>query len=95
MKSSKSNNDWWGELSISQKHLLQKGLDDIDKGKVLSSSEFWNKLRMAEKKGWEVVYWMQSLNNALEIVGNLPRIFSQKEVDNFYLTIADFEKNIS
>jgi len=50
---------------------------------------------MAEKKGWEVVYWMQSLNNALEIMGNLPRIFSQKEVDNFYLTIADFEKNIS
>lgn len=45
LKSSKSGDDWWDELSISQKRLLQKGLDDIDKGNVVSSSEFWNKLK--------------------------------------------------
>jgi hypothetical protein len=45
LKSSKSSDDWWDELSISQKELLQKGLDDIDKGNVVSSSEFWNKLK--------------------------------------------------
>ncbi len=45
LKSSKSSDDWWDELSISQKQLLQKGLDDIDKGNVVSSSEFWNKLK--------------------------------------------------
>lgn len=45
LKSSSSNDDWWDELSISQKQLLKNGLEDIDKGNVISSSQFWKTLK--------------------------------------------------
>ena len=91
LKSSKAKEDWWDELSISQQKMIRNGMDDIENGNVISSSQFWNKL----KNGWEkrlvVEYSTQSLNNATEIVAYLRRQFTQKEVDNFYQALTDFE----
>lgn len=44
LKSSKADKDWWDELSISQQQLIKEGIDDIENGNVISSSQFWNKL---------------------------------------------------
>jgi hypothetical protein len=44
LKSSKANQDWWDELTISQQRLIKNGIEDIDRGSVLSSSQFWNAL---------------------------------------------------
>lgn len=45
LKKSKSKNDWWDELSENQKEILQNGIDDIDNGNVISSTEFWKELK--------------------------------------------------
>lgn len=45
LKSSEANEDWWDELSTSQKQLVEKGIADIERGNVISSSHFWNKLK--------------------------------------------------
>lgn len=45
IKGSKSKNDWWDELSENQQMMLQNGIDDIENGKVISSTQFWNELR--------------------------------------------------
>lgn len=45
LRSSDSSEDWWDKLSISQQKLIREGIDDIQKGSVISSSQFWNKLK--------------------------------------------------
>lgn len=45
LKRSSSNEDWWDELSISQKQQIKNGLDDIEIGDVISSSQFWKQLK--------------------------------------------------
>jgi hypothetical protein len=45
LKSSKSKEDWWDELSESQQKMLQNGIDDIEAGNVISSTQFWNGLK--------------------------------------------------
>ncbi len=45
LKSSGSNGDWWDELSISQQKSIRTGIDDIEKGHVITPSEFWNSLK--------------------------------------------------
>jgi hypothetical protein len=45
LKKSKSKNDWWDELSENQKEKLQNGIDDIENGNVISSTEFWKELK--------------------------------------------------
>jgi hypothetical protein len=45
LKNSKSDNDWWNELSESQKNHINEGLSDDENGHTVSSSEFWNKLK--------------------------------------------------
>lgn len=37
--------DWWDNLSEDEKADIQQGLDDIEHGRTLSSSEFWRKLK--------------------------------------------------
>lgn len=37
--------DWWDELTDSQKQLIMKGLDNFKSGNVVSSSQFWDKLK--------------------------------------------------
>ena len=39
--------DFWDELPESHKIEIQKGLDDIEKGNVMSSEEFWKRLKNA------------------------------------------------
>ncbi len=50
---------------------------------------------MAEKSNFVVEYSKQSLINAKDIVFYLRIKFSEKEVNNFYLAISDFEKIIT
>lgn len=45
LKSSKSGDDWWDELSGNQQEQIKQGLDDIKSKNVISSSEFWTKLK--------------------------------------------------
>ena len=45
LKESKSNSDWWDNLSESQKSHINEGLSDIKNDRVVSSSDFWNKLK--------------------------------------------------
>jgi hypothetical protein len=45
LKKSKSKNDWWDELSENQKEILQNGINDIENGNVISSTEFWKELK--------------------------------------------------
>jgi hypothetical protein len=45
LKKSKSKNDWWDELSENQKEILQNGIDEIENGNVISSTEFWKELK--------------------------------------------------
>ncbi len=49
---------------------------------------------MAEKKKFIVEYSQQSLGNAREIVYYLQKKFTEKEVNNFYQALNDFEKII-
>jgi hypothetical protein len=45
LKTSESNGDWWDELSEQQQEKLLRGIQDIENGNVLSSSQFWNELK--------------------------------------------------
>jgi hypothetical protein len=44
---SRSKKDWWKDLSAAQKKQIMAGLKDADKGKMISSKVFWNKLKNA------------------------------------------------
>jgi hypothetical protein len=43
----RTKEDWWDELSDAQKKQVLAGLKDADKGKLLSSESFWDKLSNA------------------------------------------------
>ena len=47
LKRSKSKDDWWDGLSENQQKMLQNGIDDIEKGNVISSNQFWEALKNA------------------------------------------------
>jgi hypothetical protein len=47
LRNSQSKTDWWEELSKEQKAVVMKGLEDAEKGSLISSSEFWKRLRDA------------------------------------------------
>jgi hypothetical protein len=44
LKKSKSKDDWWDDLSENQQKMLRNGMDDIESGNVISSSQFWKEL---------------------------------------------------
>jgi hypothetical protein len=44
LKKSKSKDDWWDDLSENQQKMLRNGMDDIESGNVISSSQFWEEL---------------------------------------------------
>lgn len=50
---------------------------------------------MAKKRKLVVGYSNQSLKNAKEIVAYLKKKFTDKEINNFYQTLYDFEKVIA
>lgn len=45
LKNSNSSEDWWDELSIHQQQQIKNGIEDIEKGNVVSSSQFWKKIK--------------------------------------------------
>jgi hypothetical protein len=45
LKRSKSTGDWWDNLSENQQKMLRNGMDDIESGNVISSSQFWEELK--------------------------------------------------
>jgi len=45
LRSSKSDNDWWDNLTENQKQHINEGLNDVENGRVVSSEKFWDKLR--------------------------------------------------
>ena len=45
LKRSKSKDDWWDGLSENQQKILQNGIDDIENGNVISSTQFWEALK--------------------------------------------------
>lgn len=40
-----NENDWWVELSPSQKKNIELGLKDLNEGRTPSSQEFWSRLK--------------------------------------------------
>ena len=44
LKKSKSKDDWWDDLSENQQKMLRNGMDDIESGNVISSSQFREEL---------------------------------------------------
>lgn len=47
LRNAKSDKDWWVDLSEGQKRHVNEGIDDAENGRVISSSEFWTKLKDA------------------------------------------------
>ncbi len=47
LRVSRVKNDWWTELSDSQKKQVLAGLKDADAGRMLDSKEFWKQLNNA------------------------------------------------
>lgn len=45
VKTSKSKDDWWDELSENMQRIIQNGIYDIENGNVISSDQFWYKLK--------------------------------------------------
>ncbi|MEO8884963.1 MAG: hypothetical protein ABI367_02800 [Mucilaginibacter sp.] len=45
LKNSKTNTDWWDELSESQQENINEGLKDAQEGRTMSSAEFWKRLK--------------------------------------------------
>lgn len=45
LKNTGSKNDWWSKLSEAQKQHINEGLDDVENGRLISSGEFWDKLK--------------------------------------------------
>lgn len=45
LKSVTSKDDWWDELSDNEQKKLQNGMNDIKKGNVISSAQFWKELK--------------------------------------------------
>jgi len=42
--SDSQSDDWWNELTDSQKENINLGLKDLEEGNVISSKEFWKGL---------------------------------------------------
>ncbi|HVW13626.1 MAG TPA: hypothetical protein VHB54_07395 [Mucilaginibacter sp.] len=40
--------DWWDELSDSQKLHISEGLDDAANGRIMSSEDFWKRLKQGD-----------------------------------------------
>ena len=47
LRISRAQNDWWNELSITQKKQILAGLKDADEGRLIDSKNFWKNLNNA------------------------------------------------
>jgi hypothetical protein len=42
---SNSGGDWWNDLTEDQKNHINEGIEDEENGRVISSEEFWERLK--------------------------------------------------
>lgn len=47
LRLSRVKEDWWDELSVAQQKQILLGIKDADKGTLISSKSFWEKLKNA------------------------------------------------
>jgi len=47
LRISREKNDWWEELTATQKKQILAGVKDADDGKVMDSKKFWKNLHNA------------------------------------------------
>jgi hypothetical protein len=47
IRASNSGGDWWDDLTDAQKDEINEGIADADAGRVISSEEFWHRLKNA------------------------------------------------
>lgn len=45
LRNSRNEDDWWNELSADQRKVVLSGLEDAENGNLLSSEDFWKKLK--------------------------------------------------
>jgi len=45
LRESQNEKDWWKQITPDQKRLIEQGMEDVKNGRVMSSEEFWNRLR--------------------------------------------------
>lgn len=45
LRNSKSDKDWWDDLTKDQQRHIEEGLSDAENGRTVSSQVFWNKLK--------------------------------------------------
>jgi len=45
LRTSNSDEDWWENLSDAQKQHINEGIEDEENGRLISSEEFWKRLR--------------------------------------------------
>jgi predicted transcriptional regulator len=49
MAEEEQSNDWWDELSEAQQLHINEGVEDAENGRLMSSTEFWDKLKNSKK----------------------------------------------
>ena len=47
LRNSKPEGDWWDDLTDAQKHEINEGIADAEAGRVITSEEFWSRLKKA------------------------------------------------
>ncbi len=47
LKNSETKGDWWDELSEGQKSQIKAGQADVKAGRVMTSKEFWERVKNA------------------------------------------------
>ena len=45
LKESKSDQDWWDNITESQRQNINEGIKDVEEGRTISSNEFWKQLK--------------------------------------------------
>jgi hypothetical protein len=47
LRNAKPDHDWWDDLSDTQKQEINEGIADAEAGRVITSEEFWSRLKKA------------------------------------------------
>ena len=45
LRTSKAGKDWWDDISESQKSHINEGLSDVENGRTMPATVFWDKLK--------------------------------------------------
>jgi hypothetical protein len=45
LRNSRTNKDWWDDLTEGQQRQINEGLEDAENGRIVSSVAFWEKLK--------------------------------------------------